>query len=867
MWYRLILAYREVGRGGEKTIHKTKGKYERPIFVMDPKSKDPTLNKGTGSKVFGPGHYTSQNKVVAYGYDYPYTRVEKLPQGTRILDLDRIPNFHARRIIESFDPNIDKDRLKSDLSLAFYSLNDIIKFLVDTSKNPDVKKYLTLYDSDANYRQIYPKLIELGYDAVEYYAGRNFSLDDVLSRIKSRPQMLETEKQRNKRDVNTPFVKSKRFQRRINKLEKQIELSAAEFENLLKMFKNQYGENWMQSWKPVSTKQENIDRLFEKDFINDDERKFLLDTNLQKKNVLVINATTLINPKLFQKERFRPETLSEEEKKELNTLKNATTYDVTKHILLEMKKKDPENWMKKALEDFLIDTEILIKLKNEQVISPIEAGYLGGDTLGVSDFLYMMKENFDLIIENFDLVIDMISSFSLDEKRLLLIYSEAKKYEKSPDFSERLIKTLYFEGKINKNYILSNIMPFIKIGFFKADDILNSRYYDFVKMSIIDENNVSDLHDIGMTVDQMKNMSWDNFHLYNNIEGLLEIGFDKEFLINNITNAKSPMRLKNIGFSYWDIIGNVNFDTSDINLHVFIDEFLQEDKEEVLKDLTFEQKIQILEVKISTVAVNFQFKDFKNRFKNFLILSSKYNSKDISRILFKEKENFTVYDQIVSDKKTYVTKSDSNIDLKEKIIGEFSEEYQAKNEIFNQIKDIFTRIDQKYYNGRLFCECGYIKLYKCPNCESVNSEINFRTSIESSIEILKELLPYYELVNGDASLSIYFELIEIDLFNSLLYYLGNMYSLYRDKLTWKQTFPELPQVFEIYKILQNPSIGFKLKGLLNQYNIKNIFKLFEDPEFMKKFQSNLNQEPPQIDQNAVVEEEKEEPLNIDDDED
>jgi hypothetical protein len=479
----------------------------------------------------------------------------------------------------------------------------------------------------------------------------------------------------------------------------------------------------------------------------------------------------------------------------------------------------------------------------------------------------MMKENFDLIIENFDLVIDMISNYSLDEKRLLLIYSEAQKYEKSPDFSKRLIKTLYSEGKISKNFILSNIMPFIKIGFFNADDILNSRYYDFVRMSIIDENNVNDLHDIGMTVDQMKNMSWDNFHLYNNIEGLLEIGFDKEFLIKNITNAKSPMRLKNIGFSYWDIIGNVNFDTSDINLHVFIDEFLQEDKEEVLKDLTFEQKIQILEVKISTVAVNSQFKDFKNRFKNFLILSSKYNSKDISRILFKEKENFAVYNQIVSDKKTYVTKSDSNIDLKEKIIGEFSEEYQSKNEIFNQIKDIFTRIDQKYYNGRLFCECGYIKLYKCPNCESVNSEIYFRTSIESSIEILKELLPYYELVNGDASLSIYFELIEIDLFNSLLYYLGNMYSLYRDKLTWKQTFPELPQVFEIYKILQNPSVGFKLKGLLNQYNIKNIFKLFEDPEFMKKFQSNLNQEPSQIDQNAVVEEEKEEPLNIDDDED
>ena len=138
--------------------------------------------------------------------------------------------------------------------------------------------------------------------------------------------------------------------------------------------------------------------------------------------------------------------------------------------------------------------------------------------------------------------------------------------------------------------------------------------------------------------------------------------------------------------------------------------------------------------------------------------------------------------------------------------------------------------------------------------------------MESSIEILKELLPYYELVNGDASLSIYFELIEIDLFNSLLYYLGRMYSLYRDKLTWKQTFPELPQVFEIYKILQNPSLGFKLKELLNS-SIKNIFKLFEDPEFMKKFQSNSNQEPPQIDQNAVVEEEKEEPLNIDDDED
>lgn len=866
MWYRLILAYREVGKGGEKTIHKTKGKYDRPIFVMDTESNsDPSMSKGTGSKVFGPGHYTSQNKVVSYGYEYPYTRVEKLPQGTRILDLDRIPNFHAKRIIKSLDPEMDENILESDLYRPYYTLQEIIEFTKDHSKNPDVKKYRS-YDHGPNYRQIYPKLIELGYDAVEYFAGRNFSLDSVLSRINARPEMLETEKQR-KRRGKEPFVKSKRFQRRINKLEKQIDLSAVEFENLLGMFKRQYGENWIQNWKPVSTRQENIDRLFEKNIIDEEEKNFLLETNLQKKNVLVINATTLMNPKLFQKERFRPETLSEEEKKELDTLKKATSYDVTKHILSEMKKKDPENWIKNAYEDFTIDPETLIKLVSENIINPLEAVYLGGNSLGVSDFTEMLKNNIDIVIENFDFITDLILSRSLDEKKLLSIYTEAQKYQKSPDFSKNLIKTFFFKGKIEDEYILKHIMPFLKIGFFSADDLLNNKFYFYGYFKILDENYVSELDDMGITVDQMKNMDWRNFHLYNNINGLLEIGFDKEFLIKNISNAKSPTRLKNIGFDYIDIIGQTDFDSSDINLHVFIDGFLQENDEEITKTLSYEQKLQILEVKIATLAVK-KLKDFRNRFTNFLKLSSLYDSKDILKVLFKNQENFAVYNEIVSDPKPYVTKSNSNIDLKEKIITELSEEYQPKFDIFSQIKETITRLDQKYFNGLLFCDCGYIKLETCPNCGNQNSYFSNYTNLnfDSCIEILKELLPLYRIANGDQQLLIYFEGIEKITYSNLRFDFGSTYSLNSSKITWKQSFPEITKIYEIYKILKDPNISDYFKYLHSERPVKELFALIEDPEFIEKNDLSFKEEDSQINQ-TLQEDEEEEPINIDDDED
>ena len=257
MWYRKILAYREIiDPRGEKSIHKhsIEGGYHSPIFVMKPGDTDISEMLGTGSKVFGPGHYTSQNKVVAYGYNYPFTREEKFPMGTRILDYDKIDEVHGKRIVDALNQKYNKD-IRIDFPIDMQTLG----FKLGLELN-----------------EIYPILVELGYDAIEYNPGRNFTLDSVVEGLKGDPNFIDPRRRKVKdKSSLPPVVKPKSFNRRIKKLKQQF----------------------------------------------------------NNKNVLVINANILTNPRLFQKERFRPETLTEEEKETLEKGKYVSSLDVTIKVI------------------------------------------------------------------------------------------------------------------------------------------------------------------------------------------------------------------------------------------------------------------------------------------------------------------------------------------------------------------------------------------------------------------------------------------------------------------------------------------------------------------------------------------------------
>ena len=147
MWYRLILsAVRQVGKGGEKTIHKTKGLYSKPIFTMSGESRDPTSVQGAGSKVFGEGHYTSQNPVVSFGYEFPYARVEKLPYGTRIFDHDDIA------------PELFNEILRRAGKLSSSTMASTNKSMQD------------LIYSGLSRNVINPLLVGMNFDAIEYDA-------------------------------------------------------------------------------------------------------------------------------------------------------------------------------------------------------------------------------------------------------------------------------------------------------------------------------------------------------------------------------------------------------------------------------------------------------------------------------------------------------------------------------------------------------------------------------------------------------------------------------------------------------------------------------------------------------------------------
>ena len=810
MWYRIVLAYREVGRGGETTVHKTKVKYEKPTFVMDPSSNDPTMTLGTGSKVFGPGHYTSQNKLVQEGYNYPYTREEKLPYGTRILDMDRIPAEHANRILKRLDPSIPEVDATSKWNLS----NLIIYFQQEKSVNESYL-YNGGYGENLNFQKLYPILLELGYDAIEYSAGRNFSLD--RGKINRSPR--EEAKKRGR----------KRFYK---KFDKQIPLSLAELENYVFNAKMNYGANWLGSIKKLSTLPLYIDNLESRGKITEEEAEKLMAINDEKKNVLVINASILIDPKLFQKERFRPETLSDEDKDKLKKLKFATSYDVIKHIIEDAKKKSPLDFAS-SIKDMNISASDLVRLKEENVISTEEFFILSGNKLALWEFENLLSTDYEYFAKNMELIVSMLSG-NIEDSALSKLYAEVQKHSGSADTAREFVNVLFQRGKIAYP-ILKNILTFIKIGAINKEDIIKNKFYDHTNFQLDDENQVWELNDIGFTVDELKKMDWNSFHLYNTIGELLDMGFDQEFLISRVSNLTAPWNRRNAGFDFLEIIKHTDFEVTDGLLYAFIDDFLQSQDDEI----TFENKLLYVKTKMFvSIAQKKDFDGFQTRIRNFLYIARKYGIDVSADIFFKKNEKLEAYNQLVNSVPRNF-KAQIEDDEYQNIVEQIPEEYDQKFQQINQIKEFFKSIDGKFPNG-LFCKgksvyfgnsgCGSILMPLCPNCGSYNMELTSYMNQMQLPAFMKSLVPYYEMIDGDPQLSIYFEAITKYLRKKLEYILLGSYSNYKDRINDKKWFPDALDLSDFYELQKTPIIK-KNFPIFDSY--KMIFDLFEDPEFVK----------------------------------
>ena len=205
MWYREILAYREVtDPKGERTFHRTDNDYERPAFVMDENYKSTYQEHGLGNGHItqGPGYYTTQNPAELHHYsNYPTTREVRIPKGARILDYENPTEEEIKLIIDAWNKKYNTN-YQYDSSIS--NFDDLMYVISNSDDSREVFKgrFRVFKNNIPNntINKLYPLLIEMGFDAIDYIdpSGRRGETSKYKEFQETSGMSSRTKKKKNK---------------------------------------------------------------------------------------------------------------------------------------------------------------------------------------------------------------------------------------------------------------------------------------------------------------------------------------------------------------------------------------------------------------------------------------------------------------------------------------------------------------------------------------------------------------------------------------------------------------------------------------------------------------------------------------------
>ena len=777
MWYRIILsAVRTVGKGGEYTIHKTKTPGIRnPIFTMSGQFRDPTSAQGAGSKVFGEGHYTSQNPVVSFGYRFPYTRVEKLPYGTRIFDHDDISPELFNRILVSAgvtDPSLKatSNKTMEDLLNAGISYSQINKILVGLDFDA------VEYNAFQNFRTVYRRVSESVKDLLidhfikfdkkrifgdnspdldlidDYEAEIESNFDSVLRFLKLNLDKISgSEKQKIINIYNASVIGETR----------SLSESDKDYLRDLNEFNNSIVQQYIGLKEEMDIYYKDKNRKITEKKVNSVLRQ------LSKKNILIINSVVLTNPKLFQRERFRPETLTPEEKEYLEKKKYSTSYDVSKELVLSAMEKFGNDWQDKS--GLQIPLPDLLKL--------IDEGVLPSDTLS------------ERSIENlsFDEFIGLLDYGKINEELLL---SKLNAYTIPNDAFDKLInlkdKTLAKKmiGIFIKRALIvlsyDSGLKLLKNGFLSIDDAI---YYLSRKNAFLRSfDDLKTLIEYGASSKDILDKFQIGYNINETPDEYKALGISEKEVLSKSDDIY-VQKLIGLGFSPEVVFENTKSLSFDLTSYYDNDLMLSNIKEFLKAGVDYDEIMDKISETLPSYIVNDI--DIKISFYRDLVKIIKYPDLLINSIFNRNQE------LIVIDK---LSRINEKLDSDKILLPENS------NERLNQYIRLKNKIEyiQKYFSTSLLCyKCGNLGLlnygFYCQGCgKTLDSYgLSFSTSygsIESKVNLLNDFLPVLELLRSNSELLPYVESIRAIIDKNLDGTLGGYYYSLRDLYPLKPFF-------------------------------------------------------------------------------